>query len=451
MKINEYLSDFASINSFQIEGIDVKYLFDWLTLKKNTIEIFNNQEFLKSQKQFPNHKLKDHFKHKFSSINILCALVEFHKHVKASDFYVIYEKKTKGADIEKISFDYTDEIENFIQTMQVIKLAIINRVDVLGKQYKRISIYFPFKIGNVLSKDRYLYEVNAFYMDSFISYKSFDEGRGSTINNWSIDRPQALLNELNQNYSMFYNNNYAYLDFIKIYQQGRLVPTDFLNLSFPDIRISINILDKNYFYAVINQQKAFVNAIENELDIAENKEMKGTKKSLSSFLLTLQRSLKSNKQKGSKEEYNNLVKILIQLRNKVKNIKMSTGISKLIKSEKENNDDKNKILLAILLKFPLVNNKDIFASTMEQISKEIGNKLDKDKAEDLVNMVFGNESPLYEKKDKRKVFFTDMKQYFNIYHSSGYSSKDIKYFLNSNWIKEAKQAYTKLANYVTIK
>lgn len=431
------LKDLASIEEFELRNLNESIYFNWLGKKENCIAIVG---------KIPN----------FLRLHWLCERLSINKNLKASKFYLIFN----NANISKIlSFSFVDsKADNLLNALSTLYEYLEDNYHELCANHDQILLYFPAQIGNVFSKKRYLYEINDYYMHSLQSYRSIDSDRKSNLANWRIEKEQAILNEYLNNSASNFNEDIAYFDFLGFYLgAGTLITEHFdfakNSLNEEEFHKILDVLNLSYFEFVVLQQKNIANAMNAKLDIPENTIEGESKRSISEIFHKLTKLLDENKNKIDKHIYCQIFSCLKKWKYKSSQSKIhprNRDIDQIISQTQTDGKCKQFVLTNILSYFLY----DNYISYTNKALKEMAsifpdNKMRqlKDILEAISSDIFGKESPLYDDKDKRKVFFQEVASSFNLYADKGFKSADIEYFLDDKFEDVVAKVFIEMEEY----
>ena len=446
MQENEYYNT----NKITIKNIEpeereqLNYLFNWLQRKNNTINLYNKTRVEDEAKLFKGVPSEDIIKNNFYELSLLLTvLTDKKKLYKPSPFYIIVNKNRISHPAEIISIDFTEKA-NFTHFLNLLN-SLLSQIDELFdhpsniQDINSIFIYFPFKIGNIFSKKHYLYEINEFRMESLFSYRSLDKDRRSILESYQINSEHATLNEF-YNKSRKYSSEYAYIDYIEFLINNQEQPVYYIDSKIQDNYDDIlNMIDNVYFDAVHIQQMDVYNIIKNRLRIPENNK-KGSQYSFNQLLRAYFQDI-SRKNSKSLVDYDRKLRIHLK-----KNLSNSNYLHRLQKSYKKNSLSvyENIVFSKVATKFPLYTNKD-YVNNLTELLEQLQIK-NCQNISAIVDIIFGEESTLYAKDDKRKIFFKDVKELLLLFNSSNFDYSTLKYLINFTWDTKVVTALNRLKN-----
>ena len=401
---------------------EIDLLLKWMSQKKNVIELYNKQKITNDATRYRT-TFQDAIANSLYDLPILISLLFNRPYsYNASDFYIIIVTQNRVF-IHNYNFDQKATKDDFINLLSLLynKFNKFKQFDKL----EQILLYFPFMIGNIFSKKRYLFEINTFYMELLTSYRSIDKNRKTILKNHHIAKEQAIISEALQNESFNYSNKYAYIDYIDMFLKSGDIPIYYIDISKQDEVFNLlNQIDSYYFEMVSDQQETVYITVKNELQIPENKKGKYT---FSKRLEELIRKINNKDKKDANfRAFNKYLKSIQKQR-----INKSTFLSRLQNDFRKGQlGQYDEMLFKELgIQFPFLNNKD-YASEFKDLLSNTEGKIEIDS---IIDLLFGNKSCLYSANDKRKIFFHNVKKLFNIYYTSGYEHKDFKYLYDFNW------------------
>lgn len=431
------LKNLASIEEFEIRNLNEGIYFNWLKEKENCIAIVGKTS-------------------NFSRLYWLCEQLYINKNIKASKFYLIFNN-TNISKIISLSFAGS-KVDDLLNTLSTLYEYFENNHHNLCTIYDQILLYFPAEIGNVFSKKRYLYEINTYYMHSLQSVKNIDGDRRSNLDNWRIEKEQAIFNEYLNNSASNFNEDIAYLDFLDFYIESGILIAEHFNfakntLSKEEFHKILDALNRSYFEFVVLQQINLVNAMNAKLDIPENTIKGENKRSKSEIFHKLTKLLNKNKNIIDKHTYRQIFSCLRKWRYKSSQLKIhprNRDIDQIISQPQTDSKCKQFVLTNILSYFLHDNCISYTNKALDElVSIFPANKTHqlKDILEAISSDIFGKESPLYDDKDKRKVFFREVVSSFNLYADKGFTSTDIKYFLDDKFEDIAEKVITEIGEH----
>lgn len=416
----------------------INTILEWIKSKDNTLVLYDKVDIAKYVEKFKNNKqIKSYTaedainRNKAKLISMLSLLVNRDYLYLLSELYFIFSSKRKLS-ILSIEFEQETSIENSSEIIYSLVDAVMEKQFL--KEFNNIFIYFPFQVGNIFSKKRYIYEINSKYMESLGSYKSLGKNKSTVLKNYLTDKDHAILSEYHGNSSINYNSNYVYIDFIDILINTKNISTYYFeNLIESKSFKVLNSIDRFYFYAVLNQQNEVYLSIANQIRLPENIDFKGSKYSFVDLVNKFIREINENK--GSIVNFKELNKYL-------KGINQKSGylytLQKLYKTNSLNEYEKI-LFYKVAINFPLYDNKSYASHLANSLNYD-----DEIKVNRIAELIFGSNSTLYDNDDKRKVFFKDVKELFSIYNNSGYDRKSFKYLFNKSWITSVSKTLKKL-------
>ena len=417
---------------FELQNLNQKIYFSWLSKQENCL-LFDERYIVK--------------------LSYLFTALSLKKNIHISKFYLILNK----ANISKIfSLSFSDpKVDNQFDALCSLYEYFEDKHFILCSIPDQVFLYFPAQIGNVFSKKRYLYEINAYYIYSFKSYKSIDGNRKiSSLNYWRIEEEQAMLNEYFDNSASNFHQSIAYLDFIDFYKWSSILITEYFEytknlLDYEEFNQIFNILNQLYFEFVTLQQINLVNAMIAKHDIHENMIKGESKKSISEIFYQILHLLEVQKNKMDKKTYQQIHSCLIKWKYKASQSKIHTrshNLDQIILSAQS--DDCDRFVWDNILRYFLYDNYTSYVNTaLSRLLFTFHNKRMsqiKDTMEAISLSIFGKESPLYDNKDNRKVFFKEVGISFYPYFNKGLKSSDIKYFLNETIEDSIEKIFSKL-------
>ena len=326
----------------------------------------------------------------------------------SSDFYLVMEKGLKVETL-LVHFKCKDSIHSMLNILETIFANLLSLKNHIDSEFDRIYLYIPFTISNYLGDSKFLFDLNINTLDNSFSKK------------------------YGEDYSAYYNNKYLYMNFFSLNSFFQLWKKHVLEGI--DKSYLLHGIDKSYFESVLLQQKTCVRAILLQSKSVINNKVKIRKYTLLELVDKYTKALKKSKLSVAELAYR--TECFNQIKKRLMSKKVGEEIKNFYSGLEHIKEGCFSELNQVTSAFPELAwkmSQDKLGSFLEAKFEKLSGE-NKSLISDVVNAIYGSNSPLYHPDDKYKVVFSKIKNEVDEFYASGNRSKDLEAFSSEAGLK----------------